>query len=190
MALIKCPECDNSVSDSATSCPHCGFPIEKHITKVQNKQKLENKARLYTKTINGYDVNLMELYNQNNQSYESTINKLVSITHIKKAEAREIMGKFYELYIYGTENANNYKKEINACLINENRDDFITCPHCGYNELDLLSEVESEGLSGSKLCCLTWLFGWVGLFCGLNKAGKVTTTHYYRCKKCGHKFKA
>ncbi|WP_395546691.1 MULTISPECIES: zinc ribbon domain-containing protein [unclassified Lacrimispora] len=28
MALIKCPECDNSISDSAKSCPHCGFNLD------------------------------------------------------------------------------------------------------------------------------------------------------------------
>ena len=27
MALIKCPECGNEVSDKALSCPKCGFPI-------------------------------------------------------------------------------------------------------------------------------------------------------------------
>ena len=27
MALIKCPECENQVSDKAGSCPHCGCPI-------------------------------------------------------------------------------------------------------------------------------------------------------------------
>lgn len=27
MALIDCPECKSKISDSATSCPHCGFPI-------------------------------------------------------------------------------------------------------------------------------------------------------------------
>ena len=27
MALIKCPECKNKVSDKATSCPKCGFNI-------------------------------------------------------------------------------------------------------------------------------------------------------------------
>lgn len=27
MALIKCPECGNEVSDSAIACPKCGFPI-------------------------------------------------------------------------------------------------------------------------------------------------------------------
>ena len=26
MALIKCPECQNSISDKAASCPHCGLP--------------------------------------------------------------------------------------------------------------------------------------------------------------------
>src|SRR5438132_10229457 len=27
MALIKCPECCNEVSDKATSCPKCGYPL-------------------------------------------------------------------------------------------------------------------------------------------------------------------
>jgi len=27
MALIKCPECGNNVSDKAKNCPHCGNPI-------------------------------------------------------------------------------------------------------------------------------------------------------------------
>lgn len=26
--LIKCPECNGTVSDSAKICPHCGFGIE------------------------------------------------------------------------------------------------------------------------------------------------------------------
>ena len=28
MALIKCPECGNSISDKAEKCPHCGLPAE------------------------------------------------------------------------------------------------------------------------------------------------------------------
>ena len=28
MALIKCPECSNSVSEKATSCPKCGYPLD------------------------------------------------------------------------------------------------------------------------------------------------------------------
>lgn len=40
MSLIKCPECDNSISDKASACPHCGFPIRKNdkTIKVQAKE--------------------------------------------------------------------------------------------------------------------------------------------------------
>ena len=32
MALIKCPECGKEVSDKATSCPQCGFPLSAAIS--------------------------------------------------------------------------------------------------------------------------------------------------------------
>ena len=28
MALIKCPECNKEISDKATTCPNCGFPVQ------------------------------------------------------------------------------------------------------------------------------------------------------------------
>lgn len=28
MALINCPECNKEISDKASSCPNCGFPIQ------------------------------------------------------------------------------------------------------------------------------------------------------------------
>lgn len=30
MALIRCPECSKEISDKATSCPGCGFPLNKN----------------------------------------------------------------------------------------------------------------------------------------------------------------
>jgi len=27
MALLKCPDCGNDVSDQAPACPHCGRPL-------------------------------------------------------------------------------------------------------------------------------------------------------------------
>ena len=27
MALIKCPECGKEISDKATICPNCGYPV-------------------------------------------------------------------------------------------------------------------------------------------------------------------
>lgn len=30
MALIKCPECGNQVSDTARNCPHCGYQLKEN----------------------------------------------------------------------------------------------------------------------------------------------------------------
>lgn len=34
MALIKCVDCENEVSDKATSCPKCGSPISSQAIKI------------------------------------------------------------------------------------------------------------------------------------------------------------
>jgi len=36
MALIKCPECDKEVSESAKSCPNCGYRLRKSILKQKS----------------------------------------------------------------------------------------------------------------------------------------------------------
>ncbi len=41
MALIKCPECGKDVSDKASACPVCGFPIANQQNKNEIKVKLE-----------------------------------------------------------------------------------------------------------------------------------------------------
>lgn len=54
MALVNCSECDNSVSDKATSCPKCGAPIAslKEINVVGEKlntvQETSKKFKLQT----------------------------------------------------------------------------------------------------------------------------------------------
>lgn len=44
--LIKCPECNNQVSDKALACPHCGYPINinqlKQIRRTSRKRRLPN----------------------------------------------------------------------------------------------------------------------------------------------------
>lgn len=38
MAIIKCPECKNKISDKAKSCPKCGLPNPKDNISVVNFQ--------------------------------------------------------------------------------------------------------------------------------------------------------
>jgi ribosomal protein L7/L12 len=40
MALVNCPECGKQISDWATACPSCGFPLQK--SPITNNQQLNN----------------------------------------------------------------------------------------------------------------------------------------------------
>lgn len=44
--LIKCPECELQVSDKATSCPHCGFPMQPNIKPRKPRSKNNKRRRL------------------------------------------------------------------------------------------------------------------------------------------------
>lgn len=49
MALTQCPECTGKVSDKATSCPHCGYPLSSPASK-----KKQTKTRGVKRLPNGY----------------------------------------------------------------------------------------------------------------------------------------
>jgi hypothetical protein len=42
MALLSCPECEASVSDQASSCPHCGYPISKASVATQESHSFSD----------------------------------------------------------------------------------------------------------------------------------------------------
>ena len=62
MALIKCPECGHQVSDSADTCPQCGFCISQYIfdEKVKEKRKeINSKAEKDTKWVEPFKRKVM-----------------------------------------------------------------------------------------------------------------------------------
>lgn len=44
--LIKCPECELQVSDKASSCPHCGYPMKPNITQRKPRNRNNKRRRL------------------------------------------------------------------------------------------------------------------------------------------------
>ena len=50
MALINCPECGKEVSDSATTCPHCGYGLKKEKTKAKMNLNIGNYSSKITAT--------------------------------------------------------------------------------------------------------------------------------------------
>ncbi len=45
MTLIPCPECDTPVSDLATGCPKCGFPVAAGIRHAVNELTDDESAK-------------------------------------------------------------------------------------------------------------------------------------------------
>jgi hypothetical protein len=43
MALIKCPECKNEISDKAIFCPRCGYPMTGHGNEAQRTAPIGRK---------------------------------------------------------------------------------------------------------------------------------------------------
>ena len=39
MALIKCPECENQISDQSKTCPHCGYRLNAMSNEEKSKIK-------------------------------------------------------------------------------------------------------------------------------------------------------
>ncbi|MBR3227706.1 MAG: zinc ribbon domain-containing protein [Erysipelotrichaceae bacterium] len=77
MALIKCPECGKTVSDLASECIHCGYPL--------NKDKLvsisDSLAPVSSEVeIEAYDVMLVD-YGDSKLKTANNLKKLLDITY-------------------------------------------------------------------------------------------------------------
>ena len=73
MALIKCPECGNQISDKAESCPKCGYELNKKETPTTSDNKVAssfmNKGNIkYILIILAIIVAGFLFFNQNNNN--------------------------------------------------------------------------------------------------------------------------
>ena len=56
MALIKCPECGKEISDKATNCIHCGYPLSLLSSEKADRENKEYsfKIGVFITVCNGY----------------------------------------------------------------------------------------------------------------------------------------
>ena len=67
MALIKCPECQSSISDKAAKCPHCGLPSEYFVSNCEptTKKDADIDYRRIVNIIISFDKDYSELFSNN-----------------------------------------------------------------------------------------------------------------------------
>lgn len=83
MALIKCPECGKeNISDSATTCPFCGYGIKEHFDLINQKEAFDEKKQKDREKIQKqYEDELQrinKMYHPSKPSWIATIFKRIN----------------------------------------------------------------------------------------------------------------
>lgn len=96
MAIIQCKECGGNVSDSAVTCPHCGFQLitasdyeTKTVTltcwgMISGKKSLEKKLKKFTDE--GWEVVSHNHINNNASAISFTQGYTVVLRRLKRKE--------------------------------------------------------------------------------------------------------
>lgn len=139
MAMMKCPECGKEISDLASSCPHCGFPIGFEST-TNNHSYSEQSNNQYQNALNAVPINTYQQpEKKDNKNKNSTlgiwalifsilgctfiIGIVLAVIDLLKKDGRKkvcsiialcICGFWLIVGIAGTSNTNNSKQASNA----------------------------------------------------------------------------
>lgn len=67
MALIKCPECKQSISDKALKCPKCGYPIQEYLSRKAEETQWERVNNTSVNTESFVDIQQAETQKKSNK---------------------------------------------------------------------------------------------------------------------------
>lgn len=167
MALINCPECNKEISDKASFCPHCGYPLNN-----KDDIALTNNNCTYNVILQNYNGNKIEkmkslreqVLHCDLQTVSKIMNNLPAIIkkNISLLEANKLNKTLIDLgmisIIVPFDNNQN-----DSQILNKYQEDVVRCPRCGSTSI-------TTGQRGFSV--------WTG-FLGSNKTVN-------RCAKCGY----
>lgn len=174
MALIKCPECGNNVSDKAKVCIHCGYPIQSIkdnklyrviIEKLNYDGTQKDKSELLLYCANF----LRDNCNVNHYKSIECVKKLPYVVSdgLTKENAEYIVKNLSKLYFLVSmkPSSTRIKSQVNEVIHRRiyNIDDPIECPRC-----------HSQSISTNRRG-----YNIITGFIGANKTVN-------RCAKCGY----
>lgn len=162
MSLLKCPECNNGVSEYAEKCPVCGCPIN------IIKKNYDINSIKYSVKIKAYP---------NNNKIE-IVSKVMKITSFKIAQAKDIVDN-YKIIKYNItfQEAEHIKQEIEVfggevdiIPYTKEQASLPKCPTCHSTNIEKIST--GKKIKGSLLF-------------GVLSSDVRNTMH---CKNCGAKW--
>lgn len=101
MALIKCPECGKEVSDTARTCPNCGYKIKKNISNEKRDRFLLRNKKIIAFVLAGLLVviTLSKINSASSKEYCNGIKWGTSLETIEK-KYPDILGDNGDYYDY------------------------------------------------------------------------------------------
>lgn len=112
MALIKCPECGNSISNRAEKCPHCGLPSA-HFTSTQ-----EPPIHAQSDAIDYHELSNVLL--SFDHDYITLFSAGHYISHREEAHLQKVYGKYYAslknklIFQYVCNHASMFRVDVDA----------------------------------------------------------------------------
>lgn len=94
MALIKCPECSQDISDSANACVHCGYRIKKKI----DYKRIEKNALIILGIVISIliivicMINISQAFDENAESSEIATESAAGLSETVEDVSKLIVG--------------------------------------------------------------------------------------------------
>lgn len=186
MALITCPECGGKVSDQASVCIHCGFPLQNQSIQKESQMKYCSfcgKENVVGSEFCGY---CGKSFSNINPTEEINCSSVL----LKKKPIVNLMDIKKEVDFYSElddseidEFSEKQKEEIirQQEIAMRNYNNQARCPKCGSTSLS----VNKQGFGVGKAVAGAVLLGGIGLLAGGIGSNKPVVT----CINCGHTFK-
>lgn len=173
MAIIKCPECGEKISDKAPACIHCGFPLsllkqeerKESPLEIRPSSKLSEEKQMCINCGSRVSVSYSQCPN-------CGLNFLTGDVPVKKSKAAEANPMEDTHLIDCPGCGRKVSEKAKVCpFCGEPIDTNVYCPKCGSSNTKVIT-------GASKV---TSVVLW-----GPFAAHKVLSK--YICKECGHKF--
>lgn len=171
MALIKCPECGKQISDKASACIHCGYPIQ---TEQVVSPPIFNSKKVVIPSFSEFSQQkipaikvVREVLNMGLAEAKEFVEQPTPYVVVKDGltqnQANLIVQKFQAINV----DARIYDTEAPVSFASPAKDtNIICCPQCGSTEYH-------AGARGFSI-----VTGFIG-------SGKTVLT----CLRCGHRWK-
>jgi len=166
MALIPCPECRQSVSDAALSCPHCGFVLT-DTDRAAAREEIEVHRGVLQKLMRQQLVVALLLV---------SAGVLVVLGATRESGPLAIAGIVTLVVCF------IWLLALEGPIANRRRQmvPLGACPNCG----GVRTAAIKDGFDVGAGCCGVVLFGPLGLLCGM--LGDKTNV---KCLKCAHEWR-